>query len=211
LCQESGQDKEVKGNKRTNRVHSGKKVLNSVNVNTFTVLSKLNCSYKNADQLFNKMAELIVRPRDNKPNIIGITEVKPKLNRYKPALAEFSLTEVGSYKMFEKHIDREEGRGLILYLDNKLEATEIHIKTNFRENLFAKIKLNQTDKLLVGVVYRSPSNRTSEYSDKLCSLISEATNKGYSHILIIGDFNYPDIDWENWNTKGDNTNNHEMC
>ena len=48
------------------------------------------------------MAELIVRTRDSKPNIIGITEVKPKLNRYKPALAEFSLTEVGSYKMFEQ-------------------------------------------------------------------------------------------------------------
>ena len=64
------------------------------------------------------------------------------------------------------------------------------METTFRENLFLKIKLNQTDKLLVGLVYRSPSNRTSEYSDKLCSLISEATNKGYSHILIIGDFNY---------------------
>jgi hypothetical protein len=51
--------------------------------------------------------------------------------------------------MFEKHIDREEDRGLILYLDNKLEATEIHMKTNFQENLFVKIKLNQTDKLLV--------------------------------------------------------------
>ena len=152
------------------------------------------------------MAELIARTRDSKPNIIGITEVKPKLNRYKPALAEFSLTEVGSYKMFEKHIDREEDRGLILYLDNKLEATEIHMKTNFQENLFVKIKLNQTDKLLV---HRSPSNRTSENSDNLCSLISEATNKGYSHILIMGDFNYLDIDWENWNTKGDNTNSHE--
>jgi hypothetical protein len=22
-------------------------------------------------------------------------------------------------------------------------------------------------------------------------------------------FNYQDIDWENWNTKGDNTNSHE--
>jgi hypothetical protein len=66
-------------------------------------------------------------------------------------------------------------RGLILYLDNKLEATEIHMKTNFQENLFVKIKLNQTDKLLV---HRSPSNRTSENSDNLCSLISEATNKG---------------------------------
>jgi hypothetical protein len=37
------------------------------------------------------MAELIVRTRDSKPNIIGITEVKPKLNRYKPAIADFSL------------------------------------------------------------------------------------------------------------------------
>jgi hypothetical protein len=42
------------------------------------------------------MAELIARTRDSKPNIIGIPEVKPKLNRYKPALAECSLTEVGS-------------------------------------------------------------------------------------------------------------------
>ena len=71
------------------------------------------------------MAELIVRTRDSKPYMIGITEVKPKLNRYKPSLAEFSLTEVGSYKMFEKHIDREDDRGFILYLDNILEATEI--------------------------------------------------------------------------------------
>jgi hypothetical protein len=141
--QYSGQDKEVKGNKRTNRVHSGKNVSNSVNVNTFTVLSKLNCFYTNADQLFNKMAELIVRTKDSKPSIIGIPEVKPKLNRYKPELAEFSLTEVGRYKMNEKNIDREEDRGLILYLDNKLEATEIHMETNFQQNLFVKKNLTK--------------------------------------------------------------------
>jgi hypothetical protein len=88
---------------------------------------------------------------------------------------------------------------LTLLLDNRLEATEIQIETNFQENLFVKIKLSQTDKLLVGLVYISPANRTSEYSGKLCSLISEATNKGYSHILIMGDFNYPEIDWERSN------------
>jgi len=42
------------------------------------------------------------------------------------------------------------------------------METNFQENLFVKIKLNQTDKLLVGLVNRSPFNRTSEYNDKLC-------------------------------------------
>jgi hypothetical protein len=56
--------------------------------------------------------------------------------------------------MFEQHIDREEDRGLILYLDNTLEATEIHMETNFQENLCVKMKLSQTDKLLVGLVYR---------------------------------------------------------
>ena len=71
--------------------------------------------------------------------------------------------------MFEKNIDTEEGRGLILYIDNKLEATEIHMETNFQENLFVKIKLNQTDKLLVGLVYRSPSN-------SLIELVSTMTN-----------------------------------
>ena len=30
-----------------------------------------------------------------------------------------------------------------------------------------------------------------------------------STVLIMSDFNYLDIDWENWNTKGDNTNSHE--
>jgi hypothetical protein len=102
--------------------------------------------------------------------------------------------------MFEKNIDTKEGRGLILYINNTLDTTETHMETNFQENLFVKIKLNQTDRLLVGLVYRSPSNRTSEYNDKLCSLISEATSKGYSHILIMGNFNYPYIVWENWNT-----------
>ena len=67
------------------------KVLNG-NVNNFTVLPKLDCFYTNADQLFNKMSELNVRTRDNKPNIIGtfITEVKPKANRYKLSTAEYS-------------------------------------------------------------------------------------------------------------------------
>ena len=162
------------------------------------------------------MAELIVRTRDSKPNIIGITEVKPKLNRYKPALAEFSLTEVGSYKMFEKNIDTEEGRGLIIYIDNKLEATETHMETNFQENLFVKIKLNQTDKLLVGLVYRSPSNRTSEYNDKLCSLISEATSKGYSHIQCSLDKPPPSVQSVVWryNEFGDklrDIENRKLC
>ena len=55
------------------------KVFNDTDVNKTTVLPKLKCFYTNADQLFNKLPELMVRTRDNKPDIIGITEVKNKI------------------------------------------------------------------------------------------------------------------------------------
>jgi hypothetical protein len=50
-----------------------------LDVNKTTILPKLKCFYTNADQLFNKLPELMVRTRDNKPDIIGITEVKNKI------------------------------------------------------------------------------------------------------------------------------------
>jgi hypothetical protein len=59
-----------------------------------------------------------VRTRDNKPDIIGITEVKNKNNRQNPSIAEYSIGEVGKYQMFAKHIDREEGLPLLEYVKN---------------------------------------------------------------------------------------------
>jgi hypothetical protein len=59
----------------------GKRDFNGADVHKFAVLPKLNCFYTNADQLLNKITELEVRSRDARPNIIGITEVKPRHNR----------------------------------------------------------------------------------------------------------------------------------
>ena len=82
------------------------------------------------------------------------------------------------------------------------------MKTDFEENIFARIKLNKNGNLMVGLIYRSDSGSDSN-NRKLRTLISEATNLGQSHVLLFGDFNYPDIDWINWSTKGDNTESGE--
>lgn len=50
-----------------------------------------------------------------------------------------------------------------------------------------KIRLSQSDQLLLGLIYRSPSNRTHIYIKKLNTLTLGASSKGYSHILIMGD------------------------
>ncbi len=61
------------------------------------------------------------------------------------------------------------------------------------------------DKLLVGCVYRSP-NANNVYNSNVNKFISKITQMKYSHILILGDFNYPDISWDTWTTNSNNEN-----
>ena len=43
--------------------------------------------------------------------------------------------------------------------------------------------------------YRSP-NSTTENNDNLNELLEKITEQKYSHVLLLGDFNYPKIDWK---------------
>jgi hypothetical protein len=49
-------------------------------------------------------------------------------------------------------------------------------------------------------VSSSPSGGTN-----LLKLINEATGRKFSQVLMMGDFNFPNGDWESWNNKSDNT------
>jgi hypothetical protein len=86
------------------------------------VLPILKCLYTNADQLTNKIPSwLLGLEIKKKLDIIGITEVKPN-SRYKPHLAEYSLAEVGNYKMFWKNLEKDNGRCLLLYINKELKG-----------------------------------------------------------------------------------------
>ena len=106
-------------------------------------------------------------------------------------------------------MEKDNGRGLLLYINKELNGNEVQMESNFEENLFVQIKLNNNDKLLIGIIYRSPSERSIEHNSRLRELLVEASNKGLTHILIMGDFNYPDIDWVNYNSRGDKTDSPE--
>ena len=77
--------------------------------------------------------------------------------------------------------------------------------SEYDENIFVKIVLNSTECLLIGLLYRSPTERLDgiDNNGNLNKLITEASNKTFSHILLMGDINYPDIDWECYCTNPD--------
>ena len=75
----------------------------------------------------------------------------------------------------------------------------------FQESLWAEIELKDNDKLLVGVIYRSPIC-SLENHQHLRTLVQIANEQGASHLLIMGDFNYGDINWTSGTTPSELTN-----
>ena len=72
--------------------------------------------------------------------------------------------------------------------------------------MWAEIKLNKRDTLLVGCVYRSPGSSDAN-NESLNDLINEVKRYiiKYTHFLFLGDFNFPNIDWNDvFNTASRN-------
>ena len=87
--------------------------------------------------------------------------------------------------------DTKDGRGggLLLYAKTSLASVackKLDECCDFSSHLWCKI-----GSLHVGVVYRSP-NSTEANNASLCNLFAKIEHK---HCIIVGDFNFPDIDW----------------
>ncbi|XP_076464018.1 uncharacterized protein LOC143296118 [Babylonia areolata] len=129
-----------------------------------------------------------------KPSVIGITEVKPKNTRYAVQECEVAIDD---YDLFHNRTDKK-GRGMCLHVDSSLKASQIEVQDNdFEEQILVECRLDGSDKLLIGLIYRSP-NSPPENTEKLNKLIVDlGKQKQYSHILPMGDFNHPKVDWQN--------------
>jgi hypothetical protein len=159
--------------------------------------------YTNADQLKNKMTELEIRAGTLRPMIIGITEVKAKNPKGIQSSQEYSFETLNNYKMFSKNLETNVGRGLLLYVDTNLPCSEIEVDTSFEEFLAVRIQVSIHNTLLVLLVYRSDSG-TTENNMELNRLIEIVQQVNHTHLLVMGDFNFPGIDWKELSTRGGN-------
>ena len=131
-----------------------------------------------------------------------LTEVLPKNCRFPLTKAEISID---SYEIFPESFPLDMTRGTVIYIKKHLKAVEIHFDSDFSESSWVKIKLKGSDCLLCGCIYKSPSC-SAVNENNLRNLLKEISDKHqFSHILVVGDFNYSDINWNNWSTGKDNS------
>ena len=155
----------------------------------------MNGLFLNADSLTNKLQEFNLIVREHEPHIIGINEVLPKNYKRKVYKEEFALA---GYEMItHSNVDDNIGRGSIIFIKNGISYKQIYIDINgshFDESLFIEIPLNDKDKLLCACFYRR-GQTSSENNNLLLETFLEISKMGYTHVLLMGDFNLTNIDW----------------
>ena len=153
-------------------------------------LDTLNCFFTNARGLISKIDVLREYAINLNLAIIGVAETFLNVD------ISNAEVKIDGYKMFRK--DRsavKEGKcgGVILYVKEDIvsyECRELNASKN--ESIWIKLKTDNTSELTIGVCYRSQVADDLE----LKSLYENIEKASEKQVLIMGDFNFPNINWE---------------
>ena len=159
-------------------------------VNEYVASDRLRVLCANVDTLTNKMDELSVRVFSENPDVICLQEVLPK-NTYGEIEVEIDL-KINGYDMFKPN---EMKRGVITLIKKGIHTIQIEPTEHFDESVWCMILNKDSERILVGNIYRNPSSDTQN-AQRMCSAINEMCGKDCSQVIICGDFNLKEIDWE---------------
>lgn len=126
-----------------------------------------------------------------KPKIIAITEVKPK------RIENFNYAELNldGYDLYTNDFENATTRGVLLYVDKTISAKQVFFDCSFQEYIIVELQ-GANEKLLICNVYRSPSS-SADNNANLLNFINSISKLPSDKLLLLGDFNFSDIDWDN--------------
>ena len=139
--------------------------------------------------------QIEIRIRNHNPDVIGFTEINIKNATH----GQISEKEV-QFEGYDAYVNLK-GRGTVLYIKEHLISVNLQLNAVDDSSIWGEIPLKNKDKLIVGVVYRSP-NSSDEDNGHIMDMIGEVSAMNSSHLLILGDFNLPEIDWSNQSAEG---------
>jgi len=86
--------------------------------------------YTKADGLFNKRYGLsdLVNSSVHKPDVIAVTEIKPKNRTQKLLASEFHLD---GYNVFCQGLEENSRRGLLVYIASRIDSSVVEVPEKF--------------------------------------------------------------------------------
>ena len=164
--------------------------------NTNNQTHKLRVYYANVDNsLLSKYDEITLLIANNKYDVLAVTEVEPKHG----TLPEQSTQNIPGYDLFTSDLHQPNSRGVVIYIKEQFQAKVVQPITGiiFYNAIWTSIKGTENATLLLCCIYRSGTPATAIPKDVALheALLWSANHSGFSHKLLVGDFNHPTIEW----------------
>ena len=134
--------------------------------------------YTNADQFINKRDDLCMLISDDEPDLILLTEVIPKAQKLPIDPARLHVPGYSPYLNFvpsTPDLGRSGMRGVCVLAAAHLKVSEVIFKPSTLEQVWIKLPLRGSDSLMIGCMYRSPSNNSDENLSCLKELLQQAS------------------------------------
>ena len=156
--------------------------------------SKLSCLYLNARSIANKHKELEMYVLEE-----NFDDTETWLNS-SILDSEMSIRGYTLHRKDRNDAEKHRGGGVALYVHNDLNCVHRDelFEHNFPETIWGDIRCNGGN-TLVGVCYRAP-NSLHINDEALYSLIDRVSKE---EVVIMGDFNFPELDWGRADSIGD--------
>ena len=145
--------------------------------------------YTNARSIVNKIQELKLLAADCSPDVIAVSE------SWTHCAISNQYLSIPNYSIVARHDrnDTQNGRGggLLIYVNEKLQSTETSCQSDFNQYCSVQIISTEGSPIHIYLIYRSPNSNAAN-NDKLIEVLNGASNNA----IVIGDFNYPNANWE---------------
>ena len=157
--------------------------------------------YANVDNsLLSKLNYLSIRIALLDPDIINLTEIKPKNG----ATPDKQVLQLNGYDLFlNKAYSENNTRGTATYVKSSLSAIQIENEDTdkYKDCVWTSLQGENKKQLLIGNIYRSgtPEKAVQQDNDLHHMLNTMALNREYDSVVITGDFNHRNIKWDTEN------------
>ena len=150
--------------------------------------------YLNARSIKSKLNELEILARENNPDLILVTEswCSSEITNSELSIENYFIDP--SLRQDRKDTSNGIGGGLLVYVKNGLKILTVDNTVDF--NQYCRFNVLSDDNKVdfnVTLIYRSPNSKSAN-NELLYSLLRTSTCNN----LIVGDFNYPNIDWSTY-------------
>ena len=159
----------------------------------------IKCLFANCEFIKNKLDILRCRVSLVKPDIIALVETGTQEAQDSPYYLPDECLYLDGYTLHRQDNSYEVKGGIIIYTKDDLQISEPpkklrNISSEFKEAKWLVIKQQQQN-ILFGAVYRKGASNA--HNNKLMRDMLTIAAKSYDNIMVCGDFNFPNINWDN--------------